>query len=368
MHCRRFKGRVVPYRQRGAALVVAMLIFALATALIVAMKSEFDRFFQRSANILTDEQVLSYLRGGEELASMILIKDYDDDKQKGIPRDDLDEIWATEGKPYPLDGIGWMTGSLEDLQGRFNLNLLVEQVSRERPDPDKRFTPAQQQFIRLLQALGEPAVSEFEAIAITESISDWLDKNQEPLRDGAEDTYYYGRTPAYRTGNRLMSSVSELRAVANMTPEIYDALLPWVTVLPASDTTLNIHTAPPMVLRSINADNDLSPLSEDEGVTLAESEFQDKKDFLNNPLFADRKEDMEPLRRLLGENSHYFLLRARAEVAGKEMHLYSVLERRNRKVGAIARATGNPCPEVPPVPGAAESAESKVEKFCAIPL
>ena len=180
-------------RQRGAALVVAMLIFALAAALIVAMKSEFDRFFQRSSNLLTDEQVQAYLRGGEELAAMILVRDYDEDKQEGQARDDLDEIWASDPEPYPVDGVGWMTGSLEDLQGRFNLNLLVERMPREAASPDKRFTAAQKQFIRLLQALGEPAVSEFEAIAITEAVSDWMDGDQEVSRDGAEDSYYFGQ-------------------------------------------------------------------------------------------------------------------------------------------------------------------------------
>ncbi len=35
-------------------LIVAMLVFALSTALVVAMKGEFDRFFQRSVNILFD--------------------------------------------------------------------------------------------------------------------------------------------------------------------------------------------------------------------------------------------------------------------------------------------------------------------------
>lgn len=365
MHCRRSECRPQGYRQRGAALVVAMLIFALAAALVVAMKSEFDRFYQRSANILTDEQVQAYLRGGEELAAMILIRDYDQDKQKGLPRDDLEETWASDAPPYNVDGVGWMTGSVEDLQGRFNLNLLVDQVSQDPPNPDKRFTPAQQQFIRLLQALGEPAVSEFEAIAITQSVSDWLDANQEPLPEGAEDTFYYGRTPAYRTGNRLMTSVSELLAVANMTPEIYRALLPWVTALPSSETTLNIHTAPPMVLRSVNADNDLSPLSEDEGVALAETVFEDKRQFLEHPLFADSEERMKPTSDLLGQNSNYFLLRARAEVAGKEMRLYSVLERRNRRVTAIARARGGACPQAPSEP---RTGDNIVETFCEIPL
>ncbi len=50
--------------------------------------------------------------------------------------------------------------------------------------------------------------------------------------EGAEDEYYAAQTPAYRAANRPMSSVSELRAVAHMTPEIYRALLPWVTVWP----------------------------------------------------------------------------------------------------------------------------------------
>ena len=49
-------GRPHPHHQRGAALVVAMLVFALCTALVVAMKSEFQRFYQRTANVLLADQ------------------------------------------------------------------------------------------------------------------------------------------------------------------------------------------------------------------------------------------------------------------------------------------------------------------------
>ena len=65
-----------PARQRGAALVVAMLVFALCAALIVAMKSEFTRFYQRGANMFLSEQAQAYLRGAEDLARAI----YDDMK------------------------------------------------------------------------------------------------------------------------------------------------------------------------------------------------------------------------------------------------------------------------------------------------
>jgi general secretion pathway protein K len=343
MNFRRYRAQHSIDRQRGAALVVALLVFALCTALIVAMKGEFDRFYQRAANVMQAEQAYAYLRGAEDLAAMALLIDYDTDKDSDQSRDDLDDIWAQPTTPYALDEGGWLVGSLEDLQGRFNLNSLV---ARPPEGPDKqRFTAAQAQFIRLLQALGEPAVSEQEAILITESIADWLDADAAPTANGAEDDYYFSRDPAHRTANRPMASVSELRAVAYVTPQIYRAVLPWVAVWPQSSTTLNIHTAPAMVLRSINADNDLSPLSEADGQALVEyrenSSFADVDDFLGNAVFGDKREQMAGIKALLGQSSSYFLLQAEVEVADRNMRLYSVLERRNRRITAVARASGS---------------------------
>ena len=55
-------------RQRGAALVVAMLVFALSTALVVAMKSEFTRFYlYHSVNNFVEEGV--YLSQTKKLKS-----------------------------------------------------------------------------------------------------------------------------------------------------------------------------------------------------------------------------------------------------------------------------------------------------------
>jgi general secretion pathway protein K len=350
MHCSRFRHPAAVTRQHGAALIFAMLVFALATALVVAMKGEFERFYQRSSNILLDGQAQAYLRGAEGLAGILLLTDYDMDKNAGLLRDDLTEIWWTKpGDPpptYALDGAGWLSGSLEDLQGRFNLNTLSEKVSGDSTAASKkRFTASQEQFIRLLQALGDPAVSEQEAITLTESVTDWLDADREASLNGAEDDYYSGQTPAYRTANRRMSSVSELRAVAYMTPEIYQALLPWVTVWPEQPATLNIHTAPAMVLRSINAKGVLSPLTEAEGASLVqyreETGFEDKTDFQANPVFEGKRDNMKEVAALLGENSTYFLLRAEVEVAGRNMRLYSVLNRSNRTIATVARASGS---------------------------
>lgn len=326
-------------------MIVAMLVFAVSAALVVAMRGEFLRFYQRNANILMAEQSQAYLRGAEELATLALQRDYDLDQETQQPRDTLDEIWAQPPQPYALEEGGWMSGSLEDLQGRFNLNTLVPGESGENDVGEERFTEAQKQFIRLLQALEEPELSQYEATIITRAIGDWLDGDQFAGANGAEDTYYSGLTPAYRAANRPMASVSELRAVANVTPALYRALEPWVTVWPREPggASLNIHTAPATVLRSIN--DTLSPLSEDEGEQLVqyrqEAGFTDKREFLEHPVFQG-KEGMEAVaNELLGESSSYFLLSAQAELAGRNMRLYSVLERRNRRVAALARAGGS---------------------------
>jgi general secretion pathway protein K len=322
--------------------VVALLVFALCAALIVAMKGEFTRLYQRGANLFLAEQAYAYLRGAEELAALALLADYDLDQSNEQPRDDLDEIWAQPPAPYALDEGGWLVGSLSDLQGRFNLNALA---ARSRGEGAARFTPAQAQFIRLLQALEEPPVTEQEAILITESIGDWLDGDSTPSPNGAEDDYYFGRTPAYRAANRPMASVSELRSVAYVTPEIYRALAELVTVWPGNPAPLNIHTAPATVLRSISADDELLPLSEAEGELLLalreEGGFVDVDTFLSSPVFDDRRERMEQARTLLGEASSHFLLEAEVEVADRRMRLYSVLERRQRSVRALARASGS---------------------------
>ena len=100
-----------------------------------------------------------------------------------------------------------------------------------------------------------------------------------------------------------------------------------------------------MVLRTLNADKDLSPLSAEEGQSLAdyrdEIGFRDKPDFLANPVFEGRRERMTGVADQLGESSEYFLLDATAEVADRNLRLYSVLHRHNRQIETLVRASGS---------------------------
>jgi general secretion pathway protein K len=340
MNCRR-SSLALSRGQRGAALVIAMLVFALCTALIVAMKNEFTLFYQRGSNTFVAEQAYAYLRGAEDLASMALLLDYDQDQELEQPRDDLEELWAQPAMPYTLDEGGWLQGKLEDLQGRINLNALQSPPNED--GKAAQYTAVQQQFIRLLQALPDVAVEEFQAKRITQSISDWLDGDSIAAAEGAEDDFYFSQTPAYRAANQPMGSVSELRAVANVSPELFLALAPWVSALPSSISSMNIHTAPAMLLRTINEEGNLEPLSEEQAESLVayrtETGFTDLEEFLEQPAFNGK--DLGALRGQLTESSDYFLLSAEAEVADRRMQLYSVLERRGRAVNTLVRASGS---------------------------
>ena len=331
-----------PRREEGVALIVALLVAALCGALAVGLQRDFSLSYQRASNRSLSEQSWAYLRGAEELAFLALALDYDADVARDLQRDDLTEIWAQEATPYALDEGGWLIGSLVDLQGRFNLNSLAAQPTEE--EGSSRFDPAQQFFIRLLQSFEGVELSEYEAIAVTEAIADWLDADESPRLSGAEMAAYSALQPAYRPANRPMASVSELRLVANVTPSLYLALAPLVTVWPREPAAINIHTASPQLLRGLNADGNLQPMSQADAQQLLqlreEEGFADREAFLALLNFTDGP--LDKLSQLLGESSSYFLLDARLEIADREQRLYSILRRESRKVKVLARTRVSP--------------------------
>lgn len=352
-----YKQRSVISRQRGAALIVALLVFAIASALMVGLQRDFTLQLQRGSNSFLQEQAWVYLEGAENLAAMGLRLDAAQDTASDYPRDDLTELWAQEATPYPLDEQGWLLGSLEDLEGRFNLNGLVAGETTASGGESSalgssnssastlgapKLSVQQKQFIRLLQTLEDVEISVSEARVLTDAVIDFIDQNDAPRPDGAEAEAYRNLTPAYRPSNRPLASVSELRAVKGFTPEIYRALVPWVSVWPSESSELNIHTAPITLLRTLNTDDQLEPLPLFDAQRLSDlrsaGEFSDLDTFLADPVFSGGVTD--ELRTILGETSDWFLLRAQVEIAGREQRLYSVLERDGQRVVSRYRSLG----------------------------
>ncbi len=349
-------------QQAGAALIVALLVFALASALIVGLQREFSLQLQRGTNGFIAEQGWAYLRGAEALGVVALRLDATADAARDNPVDDLTELWANEAQPYPLAEGGWLLGGLEDLQGRFNINSLVSTEVRDSdqgdaPFPDTgvseeasangnsdtaQYTVAQRQFIRLLGAIEGEQIDRQQAIKIMQSVVDFIDKDTQRLANGAEDDVYQRLVPAYRTSGQALASVSELRSVVGITPDIYRALAPFVTVWPKDGGPLNVLTASATVLRSLPVNDLLEPMSEEEGLRLVEARTEglifSVETLLEDAVFAGAESN--ELSTLLAERSDWFLLSATVEIAERELHLYSVLQRDRGSVFARYRSQG----------------------------
>jgi general secretion pathway protein K len=102
-----------------------MLVFALVAALLVGLQRDFSLTLQRSEQQLFAEQAWAYLIGAEGLAQLALQADGRQDAKSESPTDHMGELWAQPAAPYLLEAGGVMRGQIEDLQGRFNLHLLV---------------------------------------------------------------------------------------------------------------------------------------------------------------------------------------------------------------------------------------------------
>ena len=88
-----------------------------------------------------------------------------------------------------------------------------------------------------------------------EAALDWMDDNQEVsqtgLDAGAEDHEYLGQEPAYRTSDRRLAHISELRLLHGMTQADFERLAPHVCALPTDRLKINVNTATSQTLAAL---------------------------------------------------------------------------------------------------------------------
>jgi general secretion pathway protein K len=287
----------------GVALITALLITALVGSVALAMSWDNALDVRRTMVMLYRDQAIQVAIGSEGWVESILRAD-----QLETESDHLGEIWATEIPALPIDSQavqGEIYGKIEDLQGRFNLNNLID-------GDGKVDQPSFEQYERLLAALGLDA--RLAGITV-----DWLDSDQtETIPYGAEDPLYTGMTPAYRTADRAIVSVTELAALDGMDRASYLTLLPHVTALPER-TAINVNTATSEVLQSLGPN--ISP-GDAEGL-IAAREDGGFVDFAN--VFAPL---VDPgLQPWISETTSYFQLKAVVQIDTVRVSLFTVLHR-----------------------------------------
>jgi general secretion pathway protein K len=315
-------------RQRGIALLVAIIMFAIATTVAAAITYNKAMSARRAAATFTMEQALQAGMAAEALASIVLENDASNSRTE-IHRD-----WAQPLGPVEIEGTGiWIQAQLEDMTSRFNLNSLVKWV----PPPVGQFEVDTRQvevFRNLLVKLNiDPRFADL--------MVDWLDTDINPQSTGGgEDTLYLTQVPPYRPPNTFITHTSELLALPGFGAENYKLIAPFVTALPA-DVAMNNCTASGVLIDLNN--NDPSAQSQWENVPL---DVNRKK--ACSPLKADLQAGFgDPQRWALAdarynEKSSWFRLRTNIRIGTAEFVLYSVLFREpSNRVRTFQRSFGS---------------------------
>ncbi len=294
-------------RQRGVALLTALLIVALVTIIAATIAERLQLDLRRVQNQQQFEQAFQYALGLEAVAKRAL----DEDSRLTPQIDSNAEPWAQPLPPLPVDG-GLVTARMSDLDGRFNLNNLVVD---DRPQPLQI-----DRFRRLLSVLElNPSLAE--------AVVDWVDQDGIVSASGAEDSAYARLRPAYRAANQPFSHPSELRLVKGFEADTVRRLLPYITALPSVEqpTPINVNTALPAVLQSLHTV--ITP-------EIAETLYQNGRAqwpridvFLEHPLLYQRAQ-IDP--RSISVNSKHFLINSNVELDGRLQHFSSVLIRQRR--------------------------------------
>lgn len=219
--------------ERGVAVVMAMGVVALAavaaTAILVSQST-----WSRRAELTADHaQAQELVQAGSDWARAVL-----SDDRRASSIDHLGEPWALRLPPIPVEK-GELVGTIEDQQGKFNLNNLLK---------DGKVNLAQlAHFRRLLSILALPS-------ALAGALADWIDADSEPQpQDGAEDAYYLSLEPPYLAANRPLIDVAELALVRGFDDKVRARLRPFVAALPRF-TAVNVNTASPEVLAAVIED------------------------------------------------------------------------------------------------------------------
>lgn len=222
--------------ERGMVLLLVLLVVTLLAAVLTNLS--FSTLVDlRLAETFRDTTRASYLaRGGLQVGQMLLLDD-----TNGY--DARDELWAIGVQQYPV-ADGSVTIEIADLGGRINLNRLIRDGA-----PDGVIKP---RYRRLLVELDVDRPD-----ALIDALVDWIDADNSPEPDGAEDAVYTSRQPPYRCKNGKLDSIDELTLIDGYTPEVLALLRPHVTVH-SGGSLVNVNTASREVLLALSEDIDVN--------------------------------------------------------------------------------------------------------------
>ena len=256
-------------RQRGAALLIALLAVALAVLLATELIERTQRDVARTTAVVDAERAWQFAEGVEGLARDWIRRQRQADPSVQLP----DGQWS---EPFMVPG-GSLRGRIFARDGRFNLNALASR------DPT-RAASARRTLLGLLALLNvDPALGE-SILAM------------------------YGAGAGAATAPRV--HLSELNRLELFTSPVRRRLEPYLAMLPDTDARINVNRALPEVLAAA-----IEGLSiESARSLLARAPFESLDEVVAQPEFAAL--NSVAIRRRLAVESEWFLVQAQVVLDG----------------------------------------------------
>ena len=307
--------------QRGIALLTILVMVALATILAATIAKRQTNTSENTGYLMRQDQSLLYAKSAEAFFSELLIQDSDN----GGNIDHLQENWAKPMPAFPVED-GFISGRLLDESGKFNLNNLLK-ADGSVDDSAKRW------FEKLLQRVGLPA-------ELSQAVIDWQDADDETTGAmGAESNYYQGLDPSYLASNTRFHQVEELKLVRGFEGKNYDLIAPYVTALPEA-TKINMNTAAPLLLASIDPKLDVKTLEQELKAKQAElTYFNSVEDLWKLNAFSG----IEPQNKTdaaawLDSKSNYFTAQIEVVLSERKRQFSSAMMRKDKQVTVYSRS------------------------------
>lgn len=232
-------------QEKGMVLLLVLMVVALLASVLTefAFSTLVD---MRLTETFRDSTKAYYLaKGGVQAGRMLLQEDKRQDRLKKAPYDALSEFWAQNMiTNYPVGG-GYVTVHIEDLDGKLDVNSLIQNGNPDAVVVDR--------FVRFFQNmnLDDPK-------GLVAALIDWIDSDNKVyniLATGAEDNYYMSLPHPYHCKNAPLDSLDELAMVKGFTPKIVARIKPFLTV--HGGKKININTAPAEVLMALTKDPEI---------------------------------------------------------------------------------------------------------------
>jgi general secretion pathway protein K len=288
------------HRQKGAALIMAMLVMALATVAATLMLTRMDDWIQTVSSRHDYAQARELAKGGINFGRTILLDD-----ARNSTLDHGEETWAQRLPALATEG-GELEGNIVDEQSRFNLNNLL--------DGRQIDEAALEDYRRLLVLLGLDPL-------LAETLADWLDADEIARAGGAESAYYQTLPEPHVAANQSLERLDDLRRIKGYAAPVIRQLAEYVTVLPGK-REVNVNTASPRLLTAL-----LPGLSLSEAQNLVTTRqgawFTSGADFRNRLPRSDLPSNDTPF----SASSNFFSIKASAHFGLAEVRMNALVER-----------------------------------------